>query len=248
MLITTDLYHVRDVEKHERKVKFTQHSWKIFVTDILDSENDKGENNCNILQLVFDPQIKGEGRAMGDIDKRVGRVKISTDYYRNKYKSFYRDDELILLPSDLTGPHRRLYLVVFETKHQDSFLACAKIRYVHPTNAKYVVVGECLVDVLLFCCPSRVIIQSGGIKGDITLTQGSRFEPTFLNFNLTTARGDLETRLVYSSSVSGYKIHELPVMPPKTVGQTENACLTTKYVYNPLKTDVNTVPPNGKFF
>lgn len=226
MLITTDLYHVRDVEKHEKKVPFSEHSWKIFVTDILDSD-DKGENNCNILQLVFDPLTKGEGKAMGDVDSRVGKVKISTDYTRRKFKSIFRDNELILLPSDLTGPHRRLYLVLFETKHQDSFLACAKIRYVHPINAK-------------------VIIQSGGIKGDIVLTQPTRFEPTVIDFNLTTARGDLETRLVYSSSVSAYKIHELPVMPPKTVEQTENACLTTKNVYNPLKADLNTLPPNGK--
>jgi hypothetical protein len=91
----------------------------------------------------------------------------------------------------------------------------------------------------------RVIIQSGGIQGDVTLTQYSRFEPTFLNFNLTTARGDLETRLVYSSSVAGYKIHELPIKPAKTVGQNENSCLTTKFVYNPGRSDPNRVPPNG---
>ncbi|KAF2895528.1 hypothetical protein ILUMI_10646 [Ignelater luminosus] len=33
--------------------------------------------------------------------------------------------------------------------------------------------------------------------------------------------------------------------PPKTVGQMENSCLTTKFIYNPLKTDVNLLPPNG---
>mgnify|MGYP005986609587 CR=1 len=91
-----------------------------------------------------------------------------------------------------------------------------------------------------------MVIQSGGIKGDVTLTQYSRFEPTFINFNFTTARGDLETRLVYSSSVAGYRIHELPIKPSKTVGQNENSCLTTKFIYNPLKTDYNNIPPNGK--
>lgn len=93
-----------------------------------------------------------------------------------------------------------------------------------------------------------MIIQSGGIKGDITMAQNTRFEPTFINFNLTTARGDIETKLVYSSSVAGYKIHELPIMPAKTVGQTENSCLTTKFVYNPNNVDLNAVPPNGKSF
>lgn len=91
----------------------------------------------------------------------------------------------------------------------------------------------------------RVIIQSGGIKGDVTMSQNTRFEPTFLNFNLSTSRGDIETKLVYSSSVAGYKIHDLPIMPAKTVGQAENSCLTTKFIYNPLQMDLNTVPPNG---
>lgn len=80
----------------------------------------------------------------------------------------------------------------------------------------------------------------------MTLSQHTRFEPTFLNFNFTTARGDVETKLVYSSSVAAYRIHELPMAPAKTVGQMENSCLTTKFIYNPLKTDVNLLPPNGK--
>lgn len=91
-----------------------------------------------------------------------------------------------------------------------------------------------------------MIIQSGGIKGDVKLTQASKFEPTFLNFNLSTARGDLETRIVYSSTVAGYKIHELPIKPSRSVGQNENSCLTTKFIYNPLKTDIGNSPPSGK--
>lgn len=75
------------------------------------------------------------------------------------------------------------------------------------------------------------------------MSQNTRFEPTFINFNLTTARGDVETRLVYSSSVAAYKIHELPIKPAKTVGQNENACLTTKSTFDPLKT--SKTPPNG---
>ncbi|KAJ3625819.1 hypothetical protein MTP99_016359 [Tenebrio molitor] len=224
MLITTDLYQVANKENNSRTLSLTEHSWKIYVTDILDADKDR--NDCNILQLVFDPDNTGKGKALGDVDSRLGKVKISTDRTQNRYKTLYRDEQLILLPSDLTGPQRRLYLVIFERKHEDAFLACAKIRYDHPVN-------------------SKVIIQSGGIQGDVTLTQYSRFEPTFLNFNLTTARGDLETRLVYSSSVAGYKIHELPIKPAKTVGQNENSCLTTKFVYNPGRSDPNRVPPNG---
>lgn len=135
MLISTDLYHVRNVENFNKKSEYTEHHWKLFVTDILDSDNDSSDN-CNILQLVFDPTSAGNGKGMGDVDSRLGKVKISTDYNRYKFKHLYRDHELILLPSDLTGPQRRLYLVIFERKHSDAFLACAKIRYDHPINAK----------------------------------------------------------------------------------------------------------------
>ncbi|KAL1494603.1 hypothetical protein ABEB36_010175 [Hypothenemus hampei] len=225
MIITTDLYHSHKKEQYGKYLDFTEHLWKIYVTDIFD-DTDRSEENCNILQLVFDPENKGKNSALGDIDRRLGKVKISTNHNRNRYKTLYQDSELLLLPSDLNGPQRRLYVVVFEKKHEDVFLACAKIRYDHPIT-------------------SRVIIQSGGIKGDIKLTQHHRFEPTFLNFNLTTARGDLETRIVFGSTVAGYKIHELPMKPAKTVGQNENSCLTTKFVFDPRKIDLLSVPPNG---
>ncbi|KAK4875753.1 hypothetical protein RN001_012175 [Aquatica leii] len=226
MLITTDLYRVSKTSDITMNSVFTEHSWKIYATDILHHDEERIESSCNILQLVFDPNNKGEGFATGDIDVRVGKIKVSNDYKKNQYKTLFRDDELILLPSDLTGPQRQLYLVIFDHRHEDSFLTCAKIRYENPITAK-------------------VIIQSGGIKGDITLLQRNQFEPTFLNFNLTTAKGDLETKLVYSSSVAGYRIHELPMTPAKTVGQMENSCLTTKFYYNPLKVNVNILPPNG---
>ncbi|CAG9829590.1 unnamed protein product [Diabrotica balteata] len=226
MLVMTDLYHVRNKENFSRSLQNTEHSWKIYVTDILDSDENRHVDNCNILQLVFDPNDKGGGKAIGDVDKRLGKVKVSTDYNKYKFKTLYRDEELILLPGDLNGPQRRLYLVLFETKHEDVFLGCAKIQYDSVVN-------------------SRVIIQSGGIKGDIRMTQHTKFEPTFLTFNLTTARGDLETRIVYSSTVVAYKIHELPMKPSRSVGQNENTCFTTNFVYNPMKINLNNVPPNG---
>lgn len=138
MLITTDLYHIRNKENISRSLKSTEHSWKIYVTDILESEETRHADNCNILQLVFDPDAKGDGKAIGDVDARLGKVKVSTDYNSYKFKTLYRDEELILLPSDLTGPQRRLYLVLFETKHEDVFLGCAKIQYDNPINTRLV--------------------------------------------------------------------------------------------------------------
>lgn len=92
----------------------------------------------------------------------------------------------------------------------------------------------------------RVLIQAGGVKGQVVLQQYNKFEPTFLNFDLETARGDLSTMLVYSSSVTGYKIHELPMNTIKSIEEKINPCLTTKFVHNPTNIDVNSLPPNGK--
>lgn len=131
--IQTDLYHVQNISNEN---SLTEHNWKIYVTDIFDSGNDKSEENCNILQLVYDPQIKGNGKGVGDIDVRLGKVKVATDAIRHRIKTFHKDDGLTLLPSDLGGPHRTLYIVVFDNKHSDSFLACAKIRHHHPRYAK----------------------------------------------------------------------------------------------------------------
>lgn len=134
MLISTDLYQVSDVEKVGKKVDFTEHPWKLYITDILEEESH--HENCNFLQLVFDPGNKGRGLAIGDIDSRLGKVKVATSPNKAKYKTLFRDEKLILLPSDITGPQRRLYLVIFASKHSDSFLTCAKIQYDHPVNAK----------------------------------------------------------------------------------------------------------------
>lgn len=86
------------------------------------------KDNCNILQNVFDPNNSGVGKSIGDIDVRLGKVKIAINT-QEKYKTFYRDSELSLLPADLIGPHRHLYLVIFHLVHEDSFLACAKINH-----------------------------------------------------------------------------------------------------------------------
>lgn len=136
MLVTTDLYHVHNKENFTKSSTFTEHKWKIYVTDILESDNERHKDNCNILQIVFDPDDKGEGKGYGDIDVRLGKVKISTDYNKHKFKTLYRDEHLMLLPSDLTGPQRRLYVVLFENKHEDVFLGCSKIRYEQPINAR----------------------------------------------------------------------------------------------------------------
>jgi hypothetical protein len=93
------------------------------------------KDNCNILQSIFDPNNSGVGRSIGDVDVRLGKIKVATST-QERYKTLYRDPELSLFPADLLGPHRHLYLVIFHPVHEDSFLVCAKINHRKPIHAK----------------------------------------------------------------------------------------------------------------
>lgn len=52
-LVYSNLFHVQNVSMTGGSV--TQHLWKIYVTDIFDSNTEKPEIHCNILQLLYDP-------------------------------------------------------------------------------------------------------------------------------------------------------------------------------------------------
>ncbi|XP_071566892.1 uncharacterized protein Rsod isoform X1 [Temnothorax nylanderi] len=219
-IVHTDLHHI-----HKQKLQslnYTEHHWKIYVTDILEIGKDK--NNCNILQNVFDPNNSGVGKSIGDVDVRLGKIKVAINT-QDKYKTFYRDSELSLLPADLLGPHRHLYLVIFHPMHEDSFLACAKINHRKPVYTK-------------------AVINSRGIRGQVTAIQETPFNPTWINISLTTIN-DLETRLRYATKVASYRIHELPPEPAKYVGNIVDPCLTTKKLFNPLNIVEATTPPAG---
>lgn len=134
-LIHANLFHVRNVTE---KTALTQHRWKIFVTDIFDTNTEKAEINCNVLQLIFDPQNMGSGKSIGDIDLRVGPLKVAVNVQRQEFHELFHDDDLVLLPSDLSGPHRQLFVVIYDHVHTGNFLACAKIRNIRPRIAKCV--------------------------------------------------------------------------------------------------------------
>jgi len=90
----------------------------------------------------------------------------------------------------------------------------------------------------------RAVINSHGIRGEVTAIQETPFDPTWINISLTTIN-DLETRLRYATKVASYKIHELHPEPAKSVGFTVDSCLTTKKMFNPLNIDEKIVPPPG---
>lgn len=135
-LIYSNLYHL--TEFSQNAAQFTNHSWKIYVTDIFDTDTERPETNCNVLQLVFDQQNQGDGKAIGDIDRRLGSIQIATHFERYMVREIYHDEALVLLPSDLNVPQRQLYIVIFDNLHPEVFLSCAKIRHVQSRSVRYV--------------------------------------------------------------------------------------------------------------
>lgn len=100
---------------------------------------DKSRENCNFLQLVFDPVFSPTlGQAAGDLDSRIGKVKVAGDprLQDSSFTSVYHDSGLTSVTVDLLSGQRSLYLVIFDASHHDSFLACAKIREIHPVILK----------------------------------------------------------------------------------------------------------------
>ncbi|XP_064552755.1 uncharacterized protein Rsod [Drosophila montana] len=226
-LIYSDLYHIQAQpavpEQEDQGREFTQHHWKIFVTDIFKHDHHRSEDNCNFLQLVFDPQGSGPGQGIGDLDARLGRIGVAKNALRQRQRSVFRDAKLALLPSDLTIPHRTLYLVLYDNQHPDNYLACTKIRHVQTLTYK-------------------TFINSGGVKGEVTFTQRSKFDPTFLNFTLSTPHAPHVSRK-FAEDVAAFRIHGLPPAPQR-IGQPDY-CETTGDLHNPRELQQEHVPPPG---
>ncbi|XP_052836220.1 LOW QUALITY PROTEIN: uncharacterized protein LOC128252495 [Drosophila gunungcola] len=225
-LIYSDLYHIREQppaleDDKSQAASFTQHHWKIYVTDIFKHDHHRTEDNCNFLQLVFDPQGGGAGNGIGDLDARLGRIGVAKNALRSPQRSVFRDAQLALLPSDLTIPHRTLYLVLFDNQHPDSYLACTKIRHVQPLTYK-------------------TFINSGGVKGEVTFMQRSKFDPTFLNFTLGAPLSQHVSRK-FAEDVAAFRIHSLPPVPQR-MGH-EDYCFTTGEMHNPREISDNIPPP-----
>ncbi|XP_070142466.1 LOW QUALITY PROTEIN: uncharacterized protein Rsod, partial [Drosophila kikkawai] len=225
-LIYSDLYHIREQPaplegSGNAEGSFTQHHWKIFVTDIFKHDHHRTEDNCNFLQLVFDPQGGGSGQGIGDLDARLGRIGVAKNALRSPQRSVFRDAQLALLPSDLTIPHRTLYLVLFDNQHPDTYLACTKIRHVQPLTYK-------------------TFINSGGVKGEVTFTQRSKFDPTFLNFTLGAPLSQHVSRK-FAEDVAAFRIHSLPPVPNR-MGH-DDYCWTTGEMHNPREVTENIPPP-----
>ncbi|KAL7017747.1 hypothetical protein ACKWTF_010504 [Chironomus riparius] len=193
LLIYSNLHHYGGADKHldssfPTTSAISLFSWKIYATDIFDQTTDRIEENCNVLQTIYDPQNYGPGNSIGDIDDRVGKLRISDKLNVNANQVF-QDNQLHLMESDINGPSRKLYVVILDSRND--FLGCAKIRLLKPRVAKS-------------------FINSNGIKGELTLIQRSRFEPTWLNFTFAAADGTLQSNFEYAKNIASFKVHNLP--------------------------------------
>ncbi|CAG9134499.1 unnamed protein product [Plutella xylostella] len=220
--IHTDLYHTKEVTD---KGEFTQHRWKIFVTDVFDPKKENHEDNCNALQLILDPGNKKDSIGVGDLDGHFGLVKIATDGNKKKFKEIYKNEVLNTLRDDIDGTQRRLYVVLYELRGEDSFLGCAQLRTIEPRSTK-------------------AIINMDGIKGEVEFTQRSPFDITWALFTLGASNGDYEANLRFVGSMTKYLVKELP---PKLLhaSQIDHICNTTGAVYNPTGIEEKDVPPAG---
>lgn len=134
----------------------------------------------------------------------------------------FHDNQLHLLPADLNGPSRKLYVVIID--HKNDFLACAKIRQLETRIVK-------------------TVVSTNGIKGELTMMQRSKFEPTWLNFTFTSTDGSLKNNFEYAKNIASYKIHDLP--PSPLYASSDNYCKTSGTVFNPLNLDDHNLPPPG---
>ncbi|CAG4945254.1 unnamed protein product [Parnassius apollo] len=220
--LLTDLYHTKAVPE---KVDYTEHKWKLFVTDIFDSDKGNHEDNCNVLQAVFDPENNGDGMSVGDLDVRLGLVKVASDPNVQRLRTVYKNDVLGTLRSDMEVTTRSLYVVIYDTRHSDSFLACAKLRPMQPKSAK-------------------ALINMDGIRGTVDFTQRSPFDPTWAYFQLGAADQEYESNLRFVGSMLQYSVRQVParLLSAELV---HSMCNTTGDLYNPTNVDLKAVPPPG---
>ena len=180
---------------------------------------DERRGTCNFLQLVYDPnsadpaQCSAESPQLckaGDLLSRLGQLKVAGR--RSRFtKQFWTSDTLELPPP---RGYRSAYLVLYEQNYPDSILACAKITPVRPRTAS-------------------AFLSYSGVRGAVSLSQRSRFEPTRLQLNVSGLAGRADA----------FGVHTLPV-PPRAVRR-PSPCDSVGGVYNPTEVDPELTEPAG---
>ncbi|KAG8225429.1 hypothetical protein J437_LFUL004250 [Ladona fulva] len=220
--------------KHKSRSLPTKHGWQVFASDILDSEADKSRANCNFLQILFDPDSRDDSNCSednsgsckaGDLTSKLGKITVQPNPALKpsaaaSAKKLFRDPHFPM-PTEISAnaavATRSLYVVLYDPQHEDSFLACARLRRHHP----------------------RIVQANAPGLPRVRLTQYSPFEPTRMDVNATSA---MVTNTLSSEDVH-LKIHEFPVPPLSGLGavnfKTKNSsgvdprCNEVGYIFEP---------------
>lgn len=73
--------------------------------------------------------------------------------------------------------------------------------------------------------------------------QRSQFEPTWMNFSISSAGNNLRKTFEYVQNIASYKIHDLP--PSPAYSDQDYYCETTGSVFNPKDIESKNLPPPG---
>lgn len=223
-LLYAKLRHTKEVAVQRGSSDLSFHRWKIYATDIVENTR-RTEGDCNSLQLVFDLHQDEPGKTIGDLDNRLGPMPIITQKSKSSRSFLKRDEKLVLLPTDITGLKRRLYVVIFDTAKPDDIMACAEIRHIQPRHLK-------------------AVFNSNNLKGEFTLVQRGRFEPTWLNMTTAPTDHDPLTGMKYAARLNSIHITMLPPQPSLKSNVTQ-FCNSSGPIFNPMGVNLETVPPPG---
>lgn len=185
----------------------TQNDWKIMVTDILDTNT---EAKCNHLQLLLDPENTDDTSCekdqqqsckMGNMTGKHGRIAVGNN--NNRYsKRFFMD---LNFPLDYLESSRSLFVVIY-WRNSNKVMTCAKIA---PLSSKEV----------------KAHFDADGVKGDITLKQNYKIDPTIVTIKLDNLRG--RGKHLY--------IHQYPIIQKQI--KDDNLCAKIGDRYNPFGID-----------
>lgn len=90
----------------------------------------------------------------------------------------------------------------------------------------------------------RTNFNENRIKGQITMTQRFKFEPTWLNFSLTSASNDFRANHEMARDMAAISIRSLPP-DPVMAGDRNRRCQSSGRILNPTNTDLDKLPPSG---
>nr|XP_018907893.1 PREDICTED: uncharacterized protein LOC109037571 [Bemisia tabaci] len=117
-----DAFIYADLVSAKKQEPLSLHKWKIFVTDILDSEADKARESCDSLQIIY-----SSASGSGDLDTKLGPIPVGAPV-------MFRDPTISRL--DLHKQQHSFYLVIYDHIHTGSYLTCAKINLLKPITLK----------------------------------------------------------------------------------------------------------------